>query len=300
MNVLKQFKIGIIGTESAHAHGFGHYFNVPDEQGNFLFPDCHVTLVYGDYPEENERIVTEKKADAVAKSIQEMVENVDAIMITSRDGDKHLEQVKPFLEAGIPVFLDKPVTFSPEEAVAIMQLAKKNHVPVCGGSSLKYAEEICSMKEKVDLKTIRTGLVSAPLMMDSPYGGYYFYVPHLIEMMLEMFGFYPKSVMAVEQNKSICAIVSYDGFSVTNQYNHNSFDSYAVGFVSDKEMLFEKVNANVCAKKECETFVEMLRTGKMPRSYQEQIIPVIFADALKKSYETKQETLLDYNIIQEI
>lgn len=285
---MKQFRIGIIGTENSHAYSFSSYFNKPDATGNYRYPDCHVTLVYGHYPEESEKVVREFGADAVAESIEQMVANVDAVMVTARDGKFHYEFVKPFLEAGIPAFVDKPFTVDEAEAVALVELAKKNKVPLTGGSMLKFSPTIAQLKEKAAQlgEELVSGSLSAPLNMDNPYSGFFFYSSHLCEMTLEVFGYRPKSVYATRHNGgSVCAIVNYDGFSVTNHYNDGAY-LYAGSVFGKKEQLVSEVVLDGCGEAECDAFVEMLRTGKMAHSYEELCAPVFYLNAVKESYES--------------
>lgn len=284
---MKQFRIGIIGTENSHAYAFSQYFNKPDENGNYRYPDCHVTLVYGHYPEESEKVVREYGADAVAESIEQMAANVDAVMVTARDGKFHYEFVKPFLEAGIPAFVDKPFTVDEAEAAALIALAKAKNVSLTGGSMLKFSETIRKMKEKVQAMGdgFISGSLSAPLNMENPYSGFFFYSSHLCEMTMEVFGYRPKSVYAQRHNGgSVAVIVDYGPFCVTNHYNDGAY-LYAGSIFGKTEQLVREVSLDGCGEKECDAFVEMLRTGKMAHSYEELAAPVYFLNAVKESYE---------------
>ncbi len=59
--------------------------------------------------------LVEKPADMIGK--------VDGMLIEAVDGTVHYERAKPFLEAGIPCFIDKPFTCSVADAKKIVELA---------------------------------------------------------------------------------------------------------------------------------------------------------------------------------
>ena len=281
------FRIGIIGTENSHAREFANIFNKPNEKGEYAYPDCRVTLVWGHYPESSELLVKECGVERVASGIEEMVENVDAVMITARDGKYHAEFARPFVEAGIPAFVDKPFCCDPAEALSLARLAKEKGVPLCGGSSLKYAAGILEMKAAREASgdKLHAGHVSAPLMMVNDYSGFWFYSAHLAEMCMEVFGWEPREVIAVENGGSVSAIVSYDGYSVTTNFTNDCGDSYAVSVYGEKTS-HKAVSLDGIFAAECKIFVDMLRTGKMAHSYEQLIAPVYFLDAVKRSYES--------------
>ena len=60
-----------------------------------------------------------------AKSGEELVKEVDAVILHSLDGRKHLPQVIPVLKAKKPVFIDKPLAGTLAEAIAIKMVAEK-------------------------------------------------------------------------------------------------------------------------------------------------------------------------------
>lgn len=288
-----KYRIGIIGTENFHAKAFSEQFNKPDAEGNFKYPDCRVTLVYGHYDDQN-KLVAETYGARVAENIEEMVENVDAVMITARDGKFHAEFAKPFIKAGIPAFIDKPFTVDSAEAKELISLAKENNVPILAGSSLKFVDGVLKLKEAVNSsEKVYGGCVSAPVAMDSEYSGFYFYASHLVEMTLEIFGYNPQKVSAVKTDKGVCANIFYDDFIVTNQFNDGLY-KYGIMANLKEGVIFDSVDDSEAFKRECENFVNMLHTGKMTHTYQEYITPVFYMNAIKEAYETGKTVEIKY------
>jgi hypothetical protein len=73
---------------------------------------------------------------------EDMIGKVDAVLVESVDGTVHYERARPFLEAGIPCYVDKPFTCSVADARKILELAEKKKLPVFSSSSLRYAPEV--------------------------------------------------------------------------------------------------------------------------------------------------------------
>src|SRR5262245_10913365 len=78
--------------------------------------------------------LVEKPADMIGK--------VDGMLIEAVDGTVHYERARPFLEAGIPCFIDKPFTCSAADAKKIFELSEKKKAAVFSSSSLRYAPEV--------------------------------------------------------------------------------------------------------------------------------------------------------------
>lgn len=287
-------RIGIIGSENYHAKEFAALFNKCNNNGEYNYPNCRVTMVFGHYFEDSEKLAKDYNIDKIAVSLEEMVENVDAVMITARDGKFHAEFARPFIEAGIPAFIDKPFTTNVKEAEEIIQLAKEKNVPLCGGSSLKYSNEIQELK-KIRLekgKNLVAGAISAPLNFESEYSGFWFYSSHLAEMCMEIFGYKPVSVVAVENNKSVHAIVNYNDFSVNCTFTDSCYSSYFGSIYALDGCEQKIVGLNDVARKECDAFVKMVTTGVMPFSYEQLTAPVYLLDAIVKSYKNNNHNYI--------
>jgi predicted dehydrogenase len=75
----------------------------------------------------------------------DMIGKVDGVLVESQEGGVHWERARPFLEAGLPCFIDKPFTCSLADAKKIVALAEKKKVGVFSSSSLRYARELTAL-----------------------------------------------------------------------------------------------------------------------------------------------------------
>lgn len=278
------FRIGILGSENSHAMAFARIFNKTHTD---LYPDIRVTAIGGNFPEESEKVCAECGVDFLAASPEEMLGRVDAVMVTARDGQWHAPFAQPFIEAGLPAFIDKPFTRDPGQALALARLAKDKGVPLVGGSSVKYAWDVQLMKAAVERAKAAgeaiSGDVTAPVNMHNDYGNFFFYASHLAEMSMTVFGYNPSSVMAYRSGDQITAVVRYPDYDVTNRFLEGNYN-YTVLFNQKSRPLFREVDISLIYEYECENFARMLRTGKMDQSYEELIMPVFYLDAVERSF----------------
>src|SRR5690349_14259413 len=77
------------------------------------------------YAKEMERL----GVPLVAKP-EEMIGKVDGMLIESQEGTPHLEKARPFIDAGLPCFIDKPFTCGLADARKIVELARSKRVPI--------------------------------------------------------------------------------------------------------------------------------------------------------------------------
>ena len=72
-----------------------------------------------------------------------MANEVDAVLLARDDAETHLEMAKPFLKAGVPIFIDKPLAYTVSDAEEILA-SQQNPDQIFTCSSLRYAKGICS------------------------------------------------------------------------------------------------------------------------------------------------------------
>ena len=170
----------------------------------------------------------------------------------------------------------------------IVKLAKEHKAPICGGSSLVFSKEICMLHDyvKENRDTIRGGHVTAPIHMVNPYGNFWFYAPHLVQMMTEIFGIEVRSVKATRMEDGVAAIYKYDDFCVSAHFG----TGYTAAVYNEKETVeWHKVTVDGCTEEDLEVFYHMVKTGRGIEDYRAFAAPVYIIDATIKAYEQGTE-----------
>ena len=107
-------KIAILGCENTHAKAFLKYITENEE-----FSDIEVFGVYSDDPEAS-KALHDTFGVPIMESYDAAVGQIDGLIVTARHGASHYKFAKPYIESGIPFFIDKPITISEEEAITFM------------------------------------------------------------------------------------------------------------------------------------------------------------------------------------
>ncbi|MEG1447313.1 MAG: Gfo/Idh/MocA family oxidoreductase [Ruthenibacterium sp.] len=267
------FRIGIIGTESSHALAFAKILNAKNpDTGEYDYPDVRVVAVYGpDHVSENE-ICAQAEIPYIAQNPKEFFGRVDAVMITSRKGSQHAFYAMPFIEQGMPVFVDKPFTADVREAKALIEKAKNCKALLTGGSGCKYASDVLILKNDVETlisnNEFLTGCITYAADKNSEYDGFFFYAPHLTEMALTIFGYDMCSVKAYERENIVTVIVRYNTFDITLYYAKDVSDIDCI-IIGKKANYYRKIDISMIYSHEVQQFVQMLRTGVMPMTYEQ-------------------------------
>ncbi|MBQ8953600.1 MAG: Gfo/Idh/MocA family oxidoreductase [Clostridia bacterium] len=276
------FRVGIIGSENSHALAFSRIFNLSGK-----YEDIKVVAVWGEDMEASEKIKAECGVDIVKP--EAMLGMVDAVMVTSRNGALHAGYARPFIEAGKPAFIDKPIANDAGEAAALIDLAFEKHVPVMGGSSLKLVAGTLAAREFAQARKAEGeligGYVFAPVSMDNPYGGFYFYAAHLVETALTIFGYDPIAVTAVRTKAGISCALEYAAFGVSLQFTDGVYN-YGATVLGKNGADMRLITLDDAYDREVAHFAKMLRTGEVPQSAHDIVMPVRVLNAIEQSYET--------------
>ncbi len=285
-------KLAILGIENSHAWCFASAFAPLD--GKKIFPDIELIGLYGEEGREDTEIGKQEIAKKCActrfaKHYDDFLGEADAVMVTARHGGNHLKYAKKYLEAGIPVWLDKPITASIEDICEVARLVKEHGSIVTGGSTLYYNEGLVEARKFVQENPdfCIGGAVSAPVNMVNDYGNFWFYSQHLAEMMLSVFGTDVRSVKAVKNADSVSAIYRYDNFTVNAFYGGNYSVTVYGRLMKTFAPKMEFSESDFID--ELAPFVQAIREGKVDRTLDYLRYPVAVIDATIRAFTEDKE-----------
>jgi predicted dehydrogenase len=104
-------------------------------------PGARVTHVWTDDPTEAPLVAATALIPHIVQRPEDVIGRVDAVVIATDDGFDHVRRARPFVETGLPVFVDKPLATSVEELRAFIEW-EKSGARILSSSGMRYAPEL--------------------------------------------------------------------------------------------------------------------------------------------------------------
>jgi predicted dehydrogenase len=124
----------------------------------------------------------------IVDSIDVLLTKCDVVLLESVDGRPHLAQARPVIEAGKPLFIDKPLAGSLADAMAIYRLAEKHQVPVFSSSSLRFGAGLANLTSDPKLGDVVGCVVHSPCAVEPHHPDLFWYGVHGVEMVYTIMG----------------------------------------------------------------------------------------------------------------
>ncbi len=167
-------RVALIGGASAyHCRVFASLLNDYDRAGyraagfpHFDRPplgELTVQAIWDPDPEAARQVAALARIPEVLTEAAEAIGRVDGVIICDDITMAHQKRARPFLEAGMPTFVDKPLSPDPAEAAEIIALAQQTGAPLMSCSALRYARELAEARERIAaLGKVRCATGTAP------------------------------------------------------------------------------------------------------------------------------------------
>jgi len=208
----KIFRLGMIGLDTSHVIAFTKSINDPKNATGF-----RVVASYPggspDFPASANRVdkFTKQLRDdyglEIVDSIEELCKKVDGILLESVNGRPHLEQARPVIKAGLPLFIDKPVADDLGDVIEIFRLAQESNVPCWSSSSFRYGKGIADAGENKELGEIVGCDVFGSSSWAEHHPDLYLYGVHAVEALFTVMGPGCQTVRRVKTDKGVDMVV---------------------------------------------------------------------------------------------
>ena len=278
----------MIGLDTSHVIEFTKIFQSPNGD-----PDLQTIQVVAAFPGGTSFPLSQQRiggfTDQVAAmgieivdSIPRLIERVDAVMLESVDGSVHLEQSRPVLESGKPLFIDKPIAHSLVDGQEIQRLSINTSTPCFSASSLRFSPTLQSLLANQEIGEVLGAATWGPCHLPEGVPDFYFYGIHGIEVLFALMGRDCKQVTCVHAPDSDVIVGSW-GERRIGTYHGIRRGSLGFGATLFGSQQNRTIDIGVPYRELCVAIARFFKTGIAPVSLDETIEIYAFMDAANAS-----------------
>ena len=294
-------KIGILGSDNSHAERFAEVLNLPEHSSFLPDADARVVAIWGEEAARTQQVAQQNRIATIVDEPTALLDRVDAVLCVTRHGGLHHDLVRPYLQARVPTFVDKPLAIDPDDARTIVALAAQNRTPFTAFSPVRFCASVQQFWQQTrHLGGVRMGTYSGPATRRNPYGGVLFYAIHTIEVMLMTQGVGVEWVQAHEGpavddggNGAIVAVCAWrEGMLATLEFPvdaHYAFRATALGREGVQSVT---LNISDCYRAGMKQILATLRGAASPVSPTEMIEAIQVGAALELSLQEGRRVYL--------
>lgn len=250
--------------------------------------NAKVTHVWCQEKSIAESIARSSQIPHVLESLEEMVGQVDAVILARDDPENHVAMAFPFLAAGIPLFIDKPLAFSREDLNFFSEQHKAGKF-IMSCSSMRYSNECRTIK--TEIKTLGTlQLVTAVGKKDwKKYG------VHLLEALFSTLDDpRPLWVQHIGKKDKDIVLISFEGgvMATVHLFMHISSTFQLSFFGADSWKMADIRNSYSMFRDNLIEFIRSVEEGKPRISFEitHQIINTLLA--AQESFENDGKIII--------
>jgi len=194
-------KAGIIGCDTSHVIAFTECFH--NEKAKDHVPGVRIVAAYPSFSDDIEsskgRVkeytdkLREKYGVTITDSIADLVKMVDAVLIESVDGRRHLKELHAVVKAAEPgrlppVYVDKPFAASLADAKEMVRIIRENKLPCFSTSSLRYLPGIQAFLRDASHGKVMGCDAFSPATLEPTNPGFFWYGIHGVEILYTIMG----------------------------------------------------------------------------------------------------------------
>jgi predicted dehydrogenase len=257
---------------------------------SFGIDRARVTHIWTDEPEDAVQVSRASLIPNVVSRPEDVIGEVDAVIIATDKGWEHVERCRPFVEAGLPVFVDKPLVDSEGDLRTFAKWVEDG-ARVMSSSCMRYAKEYESYRLATNnLGDLRYASITTPKSWER-------YGIHALEGIYPILG--PGFVSARNTGNIERNIVHLKHSSGVDTVVVAASDMYGAfgamllcGTSGHAQVSFS--DTFYAFKSQLAAFIEYLRTGQRPFPFAEtvELMKLVIA-GIRSRNEGGREVLLE-------
>jgi len=256
----------------------------------FRIPGARVTHIWTDDTSDARSVARASLIPNVVKKPEDVTGKVDAVIISTDIGYEHVERSRPFVEAGLPVFIDKPLTDNEADLKTFSTWAAGGK-PIMSSSCMRYCKEYLPYRLSTqELGELRFASITTPKSWER-------YGIHALEGIFPIIGpgfISARNTGSVERN--IVHFKHRNGADVVVAATGDMYGSFGALELCGTEGHTHAVFTDTfyAFKSQLESFIDYLRTGlrPFPFSETEELMKMLIAGILSRQ-EGGREVFLD-------
>jgi predicted dehydrogenase len=275
-------RVGIVGSDNSHALAYASLMNVEHAAGD----RARAVAICGQDPARTAEVAREGQIEQVVDSPEAMLALVDAAFVEYRHGDLHADAAVPFLERGIPVFVDKPLAKSLTDCARIIGAANASGTWLTSFSSLRTSEETSTLAARLEgIGTIRVGQFAGPCDFESEYGGPIFYATHVAEIALRLMGEEVRTITAQRSGKMCVANVFWaNGAIATFSYLGDAQYRFTASVYGTEGWVSGEIPADHAGYRTALGIIlDGIESGERPFTDEQMVRPIAMVAAIEES-----------------
>ena len=286
-------RVGIIGTDTSHVPAFAKLLNGDAAAADHIAGARVVAAYRGgskDIEESAYRVdhfaeeIRTKYGVEIVPDIATLLGKVDVVLLSSVDGRVHLEQARPVIAAHKPLFIDKPLAATLDDAREIARLAKEAGVPWFSSSSLRFGAIGTAMK----LPNLTGALTWGP----GPFEAHHplelaWYAIHPVELLYTIMGTGCESVTRIAGKDADVIVGRWKDGRIGTVNAVRPYSDYGAIAFRGRESVesHPKAGAATDYRPLVAEIVKFFQTGKSPVPNEETLEIFAFMDAAQRSKE---------------
>jgi hypothetical protein len=187
-------RIGVIGMDTSHVPAFARLLNEPTDPHHVpgrivaAVPTYSADIASSVGRVEGFTRETAALGVVMVEDIAALLAQVDAVMLESVDGRRHLAEARPVIAARKPLYVDKPLAHNYADAAEIARLAAEAGCPLFSSSSLRYDANFLALRSDPALGAVMGCDAFSPATLEPSNPGYFWYGVHGVESLYTFMG----------------------------------------------------------------------------------------------------------------